>query len=399
MVKKPCRRPTSTASLRKGCASPISTQATPFADHPALWTGIGPRHNPVRGNVNYSFRGDEPTVAKLLQLQGYATGGVGKWAMANADGGHPNDNGFDFWMGYLDQSAAHNYYPLHLWRNREKVSLPGNTLHPSTPVTMGRVAKERVTYAHDVMTAEALSFIRRNANHPFLLHVHWTLPHANNEGGRFQGDGMEVPDWGEFAKRDWPAPEKGFAAMISRMDRDVGRIMELLRELGLENNTIVLFTSDNGPHSEGEHRHEFFDSNGSLRGFKRDLYEGGIRVPLIARWPGHIAAGTSTGHVAAFWDYLPTACELAGAGAPPAAEGVSFLPTLLGRSQPAAGPLHWILDLEPGRRSAVRSGNWKAVKPSENAAWELYDLSTDLGETTDLAKAKPDVLASLIADF
>src|SRR5690606_15016200 len=199
----------------------------------------------------------------------------------------------------------------------------------------------RVTNAHDIITAEALSFIRRNKDTTFLLHVHWTLPHANNGGGRLTGNGMEIPEYGIYAEKDWPDTEKGYAAMITRKDRDVGRILDLLRELDIEDNTVVFITSDNGPHGEGGHDHTFFQSSGKLRGYKRDLYEGGIRIPVIVRWPGRIAAGSRADHPSAFWDYLPTACELAGVTVPHNIDGLSYLPVLLGKPQPTHEYLFW----------------------------------------------------------
>ena len=234
----------------------------------SLWTGYHMGHTPICSNAAYQFERNEPTVAELLQRAGYATGGVGKWAMGRPDTqGVPTRHGFDLWFGYLDQGEAHNYYPTHLWRcsgeKIDRVPLPGNVLMDD-PKARGRVAQleHRVTYSHDVMTDEAFEFIRRNAKRPFLLHIHWTIPHANNEGGRAVGDGMEVPDYGIYADRDWSHIEKGQAAMITRMDGDVGRLIAMLKELAIDNRTLVLFTSDNGPHSEGGHKHEFFDANG-----------------------------------------------------------------------------------------------------------------------------------------
>ncbi|MEZ5303943.1 MAG: sulfatase-like hydrolase/transferase [Verrucomicrobiales bacterium] len=249
----------------------------------SLWTGRHMGHTPIWSNAKYEFKPEDTTVAELLKDAGYATGGVGKWAMGGVGStGFPLENGFDFWMGYLDQSEAHNYYPTHLWRNAEKFPLAGNVLSEDK-AARGRVATRRVTYSHDVMADQALGFIREHKAEPFLLHIHWTIPHANNEGGRATGDGMEVPDYGTYADRDWKPTAKGHAAMITRMDADVCRLIALLDELGIGERTLVIFTSDNLPHSEGGHSHERFDSNGSLRGFKRDLYEGGIRVPTIAR--------------------------------------------------------------------------------------------------------------------
>jgi uncharacterized sulfatase len=358
-----------------------------------LWTGKHTGHTPINSNALYHFRPSDVTVAELLKQAGYVTGGVGKWAMGGVEtSGHPNQNGFDFWMGYLDQSDAHNYYPTHLWRNAKKFPLEGNVLSPD-PRARGRVAVKRVTYSHDVMTDQMLDFVRQHHRGPFLMHVHWTIPHANNEGGRVTGNGMEVPTYGIYADRDWPNTAKGQAAMITRMDRDVGRLVALLRQLQIVQKTLVMFTSDNGPHSEGGHKHEFFESNGGLRGFKRDLYEGGIRVPTIAWWPGTIAAGGTSDEPLAFWDYLPTACQLAGVKPPRDVDGVSFVPTLLGKPQTAHDHLFWKYD----KKTAVRKGQWKAVRLAPDRAIELYDLNTDMGEQTDVADRHPEVVAQFEA--
>jgi uncharacterized sulfatase len=354
-----------------------------------LWTGQHTGHTAINSNAQYVLPQGAVTVAGLLHEAGYATGGVGKWALGDTqNSGHPNHQGFDFWFGYLNQSAAHNYYPEYLWRNRQQVPLAGNREGPEQYVSV-----QRTTYSHDVMTEEAFGFIRRSVQDakPFLLHVHWTIPHANNQGGRATGDGMEVPDYGAHADKDWPATEKGFAAMITRLDGDVGRLVALLRELDIDQNTLVLFTSDNGPHNEGGHDHTFFDSNGPLRGFKRDLYEGGIRVPTIAWWPGTIQPGGVSAEPLAFYDFLSTACDIAGIQTPEHVDGVSFLPLLQGQTQASHEYLFWAYD----DKRAVRAGRWKAVRPGKNAAWELYDLQQDLGEQTDLADQQPDVLQRL----
>jgi uncharacterized sulfatase len=345
----------------------------------------------------------ERTVARQLKQAGYATGGIGKWALGHVEdpsqidnAGHPNNNGFDYWYGYLNQSNAHNYYPTFLWENDQMVRLPGNVLSDD-PMARGRVATKRVTYSHDLMTDAALDFVRAQKNQPFLLHIHWTIPHANNEGGRVTGDGMEVPEYGIYADRDWPDPEKGFAAMITRMDADVGRLLKLLSEMSIDEQTVVLFTSDNGPHKEGGHDHEYFDSNGPLKGYKRSLHDGGIRVPMIARWPGKIAAGSTTDHPSAFWDFLPTACELAGADVPADIDGISYLPTLLGKQDQRRHEYLYWSSLEGETSVGVRYGNWKLVKyrprkkrgeatpAAQQPDWRLYDLATDVGEEHDLA--------------
>lgn len=357
----------------------------------SLWTGQHMGHTPIDSNEKYVFQPQDVTVAELLKANGYVTGGVGKWAMGGVDSsGHPNLNGFDFWMGYLDQSEAHNYYPTHLWRNAEQVALSGNEIG-DYPNGRGRVSSKRVTYSHDVMTDEMLGFVRQHRQEPFLLHVHWTLPHANNEGGRVLKDGMEVPDYGIYTDRDWPQVEKGQAAMITRMDRDVGRLVSLLQELEIAEHTLVFFTSDNGPHSEGGHRHETFDANGPLRGYKRDLYEGGIRAPTIAWWPGTIAPGRVSHEPLAAWDWLATACELSETDVEHPTDGISFAPLLLGQKQLAHEYLYWSY---AGKR-ALRRGRWKVVQPGKDEPLELYDLEADLGETSDLALRHPDVLKEL----
>ncbi len=378
-----------------------------------LWTGQHVGHTGLIGNRDRSLSGSEVTVARQLKQAGYATGGVGKWALGHVDvpsevdnPGHPNHNGFDYWFGYLNQSNAHNYYPTFLWENKTQVPLPGNVLLRDNPQARGRVASERVTYSHDKLTEAAFAFVREHQQEPFLLHIHWTIPHANNEAGRVLGDGMEVPDYGPYADRDWPAPEKGFAAMITRMDSDVGRLFALLKELGLDERTMVVFTSDNGPHQEGGHRHEFFNSNGPLKGFKRSMHDGGIRVPLIARWPGKITAGTLSHHPSAFWDFLPTACEIAGVAAPDSTDGISYLPTLLGKpdQQREHEYLYWASS-EGATSVGMRQQQWKLVKyrgkqkqrdPSAQPDWRLYDLNHDIGEETDIAAEHPQQVQQML---
>ncbi len=358
-----------------------------------LWTGFHSGHTAINSNQGYVLKPSDVTVAERLKRAGYATGGVGKWALGDVTNpGHPNKQGFDFWMGYLSQSNAHNYYPTHLWRNMEEFPLKGNVLMDH-PAARGRVAdpKHRVTYSHDVMTEQAFDFIRKHQDKPFLLHIHWTIPHTNNEGGRVTGDGQEVPDYGIYKDKDWPNPEKGQAAMITRMDGDVGRLVKLLKDLKIEKDTLIVFTSDNGPHQEGGHKMEYFDANGPLRGMKRDLYEGGIRVPMIAYWPGKIKPGTVSDHPSAFWDWTPTACELAGLDIPKDTDGISFVNAMLGKKQQKHDYLFWAY----GPKTAVRQGHWKAVQVAKNKPWELYDLRTDIGEKNDLAKAHPDVVAKM----
>jgi arylsulfatase A-like enzyme len=343
-----------------------------------LMTGQHTGHTRIRGNSSPSvgrvaLRPEDTTVAEVLKKAGYRTGLFGKWGLGEANTtGRPTEKGFDEFFGYLNQTHAHSYYPDHLWRNDEQVFLPGN------------LAGGKREYSHDLIAERALEFVRDSKDQPFFLYFALTTPHANNEAGRFLGDGMEVPDYAPYAEKNWPTTEKGFAAMVTRMDRDIGRLMALLKELNLDENTIVMFSSDNGPHREGGHEPEFFGSQGGLRGIKRDLYEGGIRVPAIACWPGKIKAGQTSGQVWAFWDLLPTTAEIAGAQPPGGIDGVSMLPAMLGKPQKDHEYLYWEF-FERGFHQAVRMGKWKAVRHGLDGPIELYDLEDDLQETRDVA--------------
>ena len=349
-------------------------------------TGKHTGHTAIAGNNMHVLPKGAKSVTSLLKEAGYVTGGVGKWALGDVGtSGHPNNQGFDFFYGYLDQSAAHDYYPEFLYRNDKAERLPGN-------VNSGKrnVSSKKVTYAHTRITEEALAFIERNKAKPFYLNLTWTIPHTNNEAGRVEKDGQEVPDYGIYLDRDWPNPEKGFAAMVTLMDEDTGKIMDLLKKLGIHENTLVVFTSDNGPHQEGGHKVDFFDSNGKLKGYKRSLHDGGIRVPMIAWWPGTVKPGV-TDLPSAFWDWLPTACELGGAEIPDGLDGISFAPTLLG--QKAKQKKHEYLFWRWSRFRAVRMGKWKGVQTNKDLA--LYDLNEDLGEENDVAKEHPKVASRI----
>lgn len=357
-----------------------------------LMTGLHTGHARVRGNALVPLRAEDTTVAEVLKAAGYRTGLVGKWGLGEpASTGIPNRTGFDYAFGYLNQVHAHNYYPDYLWRNQEKVPLPGNVVEKG-------VAVQRKTYSQDLFTEEALKFLAAEPGKPFFLYLAYTLPHANNEAGK---NGMEVPSDAPYTAKDWPQPQKNHAAMITRLDRDVGQLLQRLKELKLDDNTIVFFTSDNGPHQEGGADPKFFASSGPLRGIKRDLYEGGIRVPMLARWPGKIAAGTVSSQIWAFWDFLPTAAELAKAKTPTGLDGISIVPALLGekaagRSQAQPAYLYWEFH-ERQFAQAVRLGDWKLVrKPySTTMAPELYNLKDDLGETRDVASQHADVVAKI----
>jgi arylsulfatase A-like enzyme len=355
-----------------------------------LMTGLHTGHCRIRGNAQVPLATEDVTVAKVLRQAGYATGIIGKWGLGQpGSSGVPNRQGFDYWFGYLDQVHAHNYYPDYLWRNEEKVLLPN--------VVEKGVAKKRVTYSPELFASEALEFVEHRREQPFFLYLALTVPHANDEAGK---NGMEVPDDKPYSDRDWPQVEKNKAAMITRMDADVGRLLDKLKALGLDERTIVFFTSDNGPHREGGVDPAFFHASGPLRGIKRDLYEGGIREPMIVRWPGRIAAGQVSDFVWAFWDFLPTAAELAGAAAPSNFDGISVVPAILGASGKTAPPPHEFLYWEfheGGFKQAVRMGRWKSVRTKPGRALELYDLSNDIGETTNMAAKHPEVVAQIEA--
>jgi len=362
----------------------------------ALMLGLHTGHCPVRGNREVQPMGQQPipdeafTLAELCQRAGYRTALIGKWGLGGPGStGEPNRQGFDYFFGYLCQRHAHNYFPEFLFRNGARVPLQ-NLVEPKRPDGAG-VAVRRVQYAPDLMLQEALQFLDDNRDRPFFLYFASTLPHANNEAG---DRGMEIPDYGIYREKPWPEPEKGHAAMVTRLDRDVGLIVERLEQLGIAGRTLVLFTSDNGPHREGGHDPEFNDSNGPLRGIKRDLYEGGIRVPLIAWWPGKVPAGAVSNHVCAFWDYLPTVAELIGIEAPSGLDGISFLPTLLGNrgAQKQHDFLYWEFHERGTTEQAVRLGRWKGIRHAPSSSIELYDLSRDPGEQHDVAAQHPEIV-------
>jgi arylsulfatase A-like enzyme len=356
----------------------------------ALMTGMHTGHCTVRGNALVPLRPEDRTVAEVVKEAGYTTGLVGKWGLGEAGStGTPNKKGFDSFYGYLHQGHAHNYYPAFLWRNRQKEPLEGNVIS-----AVNGVSEKKTQYAADLFGKEALGFVEKNKDGPFFLYLAYTTPHANNERTKAEGNGMEVPDLGAYGDRDWPLPEKCKAAMISRMDADIGKLLARLRELKIDENTIVFFSSDNGPHKEGGNDPRFFDSAGGLRGIKRDLYEGGIREPMIVRWPKHIQAGSVSDLPWAFWDVLPTCAELAGAESAKGIDGVSIVPTLLGKGEQKSQPyLYWEFH-ESGSKQAVRFGDWKAIKFGPDGPIELYDLRADVGEQQNVAASHPDVVAT-----
>jgi len=375
----------------------------------ALMTGYHMGHAEVRGNRQAGPSGQWPisdgtlTVAELLQEAGYKTAMIGKWGLGVENtSGDPLEQGFDFYYGYLDQVLAHNYYPEYLLRNGKKEYLDNEVHYLDTALWhkgLGSYATVKAEYSHDLFTREALRFIREQRDSLFFLYLPYTIPHNNGEAP--PGERQEVPDFGIYADRDWPMDRKGYAAMISRMDRDVGRIMQLVDDLGLTGRTVFFFTSDNGPMPDTEFT-RYFNSNGPLRGGKRDLYEGGIRVPMIVSWKGKIIPGTRNGHPSAFWDFLPTACEIAGISVPEQVDGISFLPALKGEEQPVHESLYWEF-MEKGGKQAIRKGKWKLVRnqviTEPPGTIELYDLDEDPGETQNVSDIHPELVRELLDEM
>lgn len=375
MVKTPCIDRMAREGIRFTDCYAGCTVCAPSRS--CLMTGQDTGHTRIRGNMSVTgervaLRPDDVTVAEVLKEAGYDTAIIGKWGLGEPDTtGVPNRKGFDYWFGYLNQKHAHDYYPTYLWRNEEKVDIPPGS------------------YSHDLFTQEALDYVRRKRDNPIFLYLAYTIPHAFNEGG--SENGMPVPSDYPYGDEDWPQVQRNAAAMISRMDRDVGRLLNTLAEMGIGDNTLVFFASDNGPHAEGGADPNFFDSSGPLRGIKRDMYEGGIRVPMIARWPGCIEPGTVSDQVWAFWDVLPTMAEAAGTKAPSGIQGISMLPALLGRKQKQHDYLYWESQ-EGGFAQAVRMGRWKAIRKNVDGDVEVYDLQTDIGETRDVAAQHPGLV-------
>ncbi len=346
----------------------------------ALMTGLHMGHNPIRANREIEPEGQAPlpdgtiTVAQLLKDAGYKTATMGKWGLGfPGSGSEPTDRGFDYNFGYNCQREAHSYYPKHLWRNKERVELDGKT------------------YSHDLIADGALKWVRAQAGgaSPFFLYLAFTIPHAK----------YEVPDLGIYAHKPWPDGEKRIAAMVTRMDRSIGQLLDLLKQTGADRNTLIFFASDNGPRgSDKEHDLEFFNSNGPWRGYKRSMYEGGLRVPAIAWWPGRIKPGQVSDEPWAFWDFLPTAVEVADAKAPKGfkPDGLSIAPLLTGKRQPRREYLYWELH-EQFFKQALRMGDWKAVRPAIKKPLELYNLKTDPAETNDVAAQHPDLARKMSA--
>lgn len=377
-----------------------------------LMTGQHLGHTTVRGNAGkdnmqaQTLRDEDVTVPEVLKSASYSTGLIGKWGLGEVGStGHPNRQGFAEFFGFLNQHHAHNHYPGFLWRNSERVALP-NVVEGATRdgVDFGAgYSTQRVQYAGDLFAAEATSFIERHApsatvkesRRPFFLYLALTVPHANNERSRALGDGQEVPDYGPYADLDWTPQNKGQAAMVTRMDRQIGDLFSLLKKLHLDEQTLVFFSSDNGPHREGGNMPDFFDANGPFTGLKRSLTDGGIRVPFIARWPGHIQGGSVSHHVGYFGDMLPTLAELAGIQPNTKHDGISIVPTLFGQEakQPPHKFLYWEF-YEGGVTQAVLiDGRWKGIRTKKTSApIQLFDLQNDISESIDVADKNPAIV-------
>jgi len=392
-----------------------------------LLTGLHTGHAYIRNNDEMGSRGDvwndlslegqrpllpdTTTVGTVLQKAGYTTAAMGKWGLGGPGStGEPNRQGFDHFFGYLCQRIAHSYYPPWLWRNTTKVLLDNEYYLPHQQLPADADADDpslytRFTgtqYSHDLIVDEALGFVRSNRDRPFFLYLPFTIPHValqvpEDSLREYDGAFPETPYVGTRATGTSYLPHRtphaAYAAMITRMDRDVGRILDLVAELGLDGNTVVFFTSDNGPSWVGGADPDFFGSRGPLRGRKAQVYEGGIRVPLIARWPGRIRPGSESDLPSAFWDYLPTLSELAGTTPTTGVDGLSFVPTLLGRD--AEQRRHDYLYWEYSGWQVVRLGDWKGIRRPDAEAIELYHLGRDLGETTDVASSEPDVASRI----
>ena len=362
----------------------------------ALMSGFHTGHAQVRGNREVRPEGQAPmapdtvTIPSLLRQAGYVSGMFGKWGLGAPGSQSDPMVFFDEFYGYNCQRGAHSFYPEHLWHKREKVPLDGKT------------------YSHDLILEAALSFVRANQDKPFFCYMPVTIPHAAMHAPKALHDKYRrlYPQFedkvGKYSGPNVQNPIAAFPAMVEHLDQGVGQILDLLKTLGIDENTLVMFTSDNGPHREGGHDPVFWDSNGPLKGIKRDLYEGGIRVPLVARWPGKIWPNSTSTHISAFWDMMPTFCDMAGLEAPKDIDGISLLPTLLGRPQRPHPYLYWEFT-ERGGKQAIRKGSLKAIRQNitknPDAPIELYDLSQDLGETRDIASQHPDIVRDMAALF
>jgi len=366
----------------------------------SLLTGKHTGHTFIRGNKGYThtdgfdydlpLASSETTVAELFKQNNYQTACFGKWGLGGPESeGRPQNQGFDYFFGYLGQGDAHSYYPPHLFENDTKMLLDGKV------------------YSHDLIMSKALDYINKSASKPFFLYLTPTIPHAElrvpeGELMGFDGKFPEIPfvsKGGSYGSQT--QPHATYAAMVTRLDRDVQRIVDLLKEKGIYKNTIIIFTSDNGAHKEGGNDPDFFDSNGAFRGYKRDLYDGGIRAPFIVQWPSVVPKGSISYHVSAFWDFLPTACDIIGTKAPKGIDGISFLPTITGEGkQKNHASLYFEFHEQGGRQAIIKDG-WKLIRlnvnNSDKTKIELYNTHQDPAEVANVAKQYPEKVIELTA--
>ena len=359
-----------------------------------LMTGLHTGHCFIRGNGKDNLRPEDVTVAEVLKRADYATGQVGKWGLGHEGStGLPTRQGFDFFFGYLDQHHAHLFYPTFLVKNEKRVNL--RNIVPDEGQWGQGVASKKIDYSPALMNKETLGFIDAHKDDRFFLYLSYTLPHANNEAMRKTGDGTAVPSHGIYKNKKWTKQNKGQAAMVTYLDDMVGQVVKRLETHGLEKNTAIFFTSDNGPHSEGGNNVGFFNANGPVSGIKRAMHDGGIRVPMIVQWPARVKAGSTTSLMAGAVDFMATAAEIAGVKLNTPTDGISFLPTLIGKGaeQKMHDYLYWEF-YEQGSKQALRAGKWKAIRrPMHTGPIELYDISKDIGEKTDVAAQHPDVIS------
>lgn len=371
-----------------------------------LMTGKHSGHAIVRTNREIQPEGQFPlpdgevTIAELLKKQGYTTAAIGKWGLGPpGSSGDPNQQGFDLFYGYNCQRHAHNHYPVYLYRNRERETLEGNTA--------GVTGKH---HSHDRFEAEALGFIRENQERPFFLYLPFTIPHLalqvpDDSLAEYRGKWDDPAYEGGKGYLPHPHPRAAYAAMVTRMDRSIGRILDLLQELKLAENTLVLFTSDNGPTYDrlGGSDSDFFESAAGLRGRKGSVYEGGLRVPLLAWWPGKITAGETNDLPCASYDLLPTLCEVAGATPPKETDGLSIVPTLTARGEQQRHPfLYWEFPAYGSQQAVLFDGRYKAVRQQmqrRGPRTELYDLASDPAEERDIAASSPELVKRAEAIF
>ena len=356
----------------------------------AFQTGLHAGTTGVVTNGANALPAGTPTIAKMMRGAGYSTGIIGKWALGSASSsGAPLKQGFDYFFGYLDQVAAHDFFPETLMENSKRVRLGGNRASGEL-----NISAVREVYSARVIHQRALTFIENHKARPFYLQLDYNLPHVNNELHNLTGNGFELPGASRYADRDWTVQEQGYAEMVSLIDDYVGELVAKLRSLGLDGNTLVMFTSDNGPTGvRGLESLARFAATGGLKGMKGMFFEGGIRVPMIAWWPGTITAGTSTQEITTFWDVLPTFAELIGRPELAIGDGRSFASVMLGEGgMPRERVLYWAV----GDRQAVRYGDWKWVHhPNKGKSDFLFNIAEDPNELTNLASKHPDVMLRL----